>query len=157
MGSLETAVSEYCSKLLIFRLPMKSLLALVIVLIPLVALTAVIDETPIILEDVCTTFALNVLMPVAASFPFVPAAVPEFEYTDFTSDIPYCLMLVTVLLIDSDCVEIPLVITRTSLLRKFPFLSYTVKAVPTCTGLLKNPVAPLLFPLTYAGTDTEVC
>ena len=85
------------------------------------------------------------------------AAVPEFEYTDFISDIPYCLMSVTVLLIDSDCVEMPLVMTRTSLFRKFPFLSYTVNAVPTCTGLLKNPVAPLLFPLTYAGTDTEVC
>ena len=60
-------------------------------LIPLVALIALIEETPIILEDVCTTFALNVLIP-AIALPFVPAAVPEFEYTDFTSDIPYALM-----------------------------------------------------------------
>ena len=66
-------------------------------------------------------------------------------------------MSVTALLIDSDCVEMPLVMIMTSLFRKFPFLSYTVNAVPACTGLLKNPVAPLLFPLTYAGTDTEVC
>ena len=136
-GSLETDVSEYCSKLLIFKPPRKSLLALVIVLMPLVASTAVIEETPMILEDVCTTFALNVLMPVAASFPFVPAAVPEFEYTDFISDIPYCLMSVTALLIDSDCVEMPLVMIMTSLFRKFPFLSYTVNAVPAVLDFSK--------------------
>ena len=101
-----------------------------------------------ILEVVCTTFALNVLIP-AIALPLAPA-IPVLEYTDFTSDIPNALMLVTVLLIDTACVEIPLVITRTSLLRKSPFLSYTVKAVPAFTGLLKNAVAPLLLPLTYA-------
>ena len=34
-----------------------------------------------------------------------------------------------------------------------PFWSYTTIPVPALTGLLKNPVAPLLFPSTYAGMD----
>ena len=73
---------------------------LVIVLIPVTRLIALIEETPIMLEVVCTTFALNVLIPAIAS-PLVPAAIPVLEYTDFTSDIPNALMLVTVLLIDT--------------------------------------------------------
>ena len=79
--------------------------------------------------------------------PVVPSFVP---YTDLASEIVCSVIAIAIL-----PSAIPLKISF-SFGIKVPLVSYTVTAVPAETACLKNPVAPLLSPLTNVGID-KVC
>ena len=136
IGSLsEEEISLNSTKSLIFTnspVPGNSWLVLLIVLIVPAPEAGEIVATPTLNLVVWITSAQKVLIPTT------PLLVP---HNDFTLDIPNSVTATATLPL-----AIPLKV-RASFLIKLPEVSVTVKARPDETAYLKNPVAPLLFPL----------
>ena len=78
IGSCDLERSEYWSKLFTFTLPGNKTFELLIVLKPRIPSKAVTEATPTFNAGVCTTLALNVLIPTWSS-PFAPEATPVSE------------------------------------------------------------------------------
>ena len=88
IGSWDIERSEYWSKLFTFTLPGNKTFELLIVLKPRTLSKGVTEATPTVSVGVCITLALKVLIPATFSWLSGSPAIPVFENTDFTSEIP---------------------------------------------------------------------
>jgi len=136
IGSPPLVSSLYWTKLPTLIFAGNSGFALVTVLELLVSLAIFAAPTKTPLD--WTTSALKVLIPIT------PLFVP---YTDFTSDNVCAVTATAILPLPSLIPWEPLNINASFLINS-PLVSYIVNSTPLLTALLKNPVAPLLAPLT---------